>query len=590
MSLLVHLPLMGDLRNNGLYGDATVTNLNATVNSAGKLGSCYQFGTGASQISISPDGLKNCKEMSVAFWFKIISWNSNYATFFQAGLGDHPYSGYVFGILRSSSTSRLIVVIGNGTNTTGASCYTETEFDLDRWYHFAATYTPGDPVRKLSIYVDGELDHTYSISATQADFSILTHITIGRVNNGNYQSNCLMNDFRIYDHALSPREVKELSRGLVAHWKLDDFVGNPNQLKSNPLLYTPTAYNAYRFDMTENLVANQTYTLQLWDVDVSHSEKTAEQLSVNVYWGGGSVFLFRWYVPSGHSNYLAQTFTVTETQASHSTAVNPYLNLYNSTTYVAGTMNMRVGKWKLEKGEVATSWIPSSADDMYSDWGLDKIYDSSGYGHDGTLSPNPPIYDADSARYSGCMKFESASQNYVDLGKDTWLPTDEVTVALWGYMSAWGSTRPISCTESGGWNFEAGTGGGWRFPLYKKGIGYAYGTPTKKWADYTPGWHFLVGTFDGYVTRLYVDGELDSTSKNATPTTKTLIGYNQNTKLFIGCEAHASTPSSPYFNGKLSDIRIYATALSAEDIKELYNTSASIDNHHNVYAREFIEV
>jgi hypothetical protein len=31
-----------------------------------------------------------------------------------------------------------------------------------------------------------------------------------------------MNDFRVYDHCLSLSEIKEISQGLVLHYKFDD--------------------------------------------------------------------------------------------------------------------------------------------------------------------------------------------------------------------------------------------------------------------------------------------------------------------------------------------------------------------------------
>lgn len=144
---------------------------------------------------------------------------------------------------------------------------------------------------------------------------------------------------------------------------------NGNILKYIPKSSNTTTYNAYQFNLTERLTADTTYTIQFWDVDVSHSAKTEAELNVSVYMGGGSKVLYRWqgtnYFTNGHTDYLVGTFTLTSDQASHSDNANLWLNIYNSTPSASGTMNMHIGKWKMEKGSVATPWNPASVDSMY---------------------------------------------------------------------------------------------------------------------------------------------------------------------------------------------------------------------------------
>jgi len=48
--------------------------------------------------------------------------------------------------------------------------------------------------------------------------------------------------------------------------------------------------------------------------------------------------------------------------------------------------------------------------------------------------------------------------------------------------------------------------------------------------------------------------------------------------------------SNNYYNGQMSDFRIYATALTAMQVKELYNTSMSVDSSGNIHARELVEL
>lgn len=97
----------------------------------------------------------------------------------------------------------------------------------------------------------------------------------------------------------------------------------------------------------------------------------------------------------------------------------------------------------------------------------------------------------------------------------------------------------------------------------------------------------LTGTFDKATVKIYIDGELKATT---TTSSTNDIGYANN-YLFIGAEAagNSTNPETSTFVGNISDVRIYATALSAAAIKDLYETSAEIDKNGNIYAREIIE-
>ena len=82
-------------------------------------------------------------------------------------------------------------------------------------------------------------------------------------------------------------------------------------------------------------------------------------------------------------------------------------------------------------------------------------------------------------------------------------------------------------------------------------------------------------------TKTYINGELHHTYTN----TSYGINFNTNARLFLCCESSTANPTSPYFNGKECDFRIYTTALSADDIKSLYNNNAYIDTAGNIYGK-----
>ncbi len=155
--------------------------------------------------------------------------------------------------------------------------------------------------------------------------------------------------------------------------------GGENLILNIPREHISTNYLGYQLNLTENLVAGETYTMQLWDVDIYHSGKTAAQHNLCVYWGGGSVQLINWgssfftaETNNYHADYLEKTITITAANASGSGATNAFLHLYNSVGNANGTRRMEIGKWKLEKGHKATDWSPCYKD-MFSVSGTELV-------------------------------------------------------------------------------------------------------------------------------------------------------------------------------------------------------------------------
>lgn len=88
----------------------------------------------------------------------------------------------------------------------------------------------------------------------------------------------------------------------------------------------------------------------------------------------------------------------------------------------------------------------------------------------------------------------------------------------------------------------------------------------------TPGsWHHVVGTFDGKLLRLYLDGKL----ANANPSKSSTIKPGKN--FFIGCvlgDASAADPNygrSAFFPGQVDEVKVYNRALSEEEVKSHFD-------------------
>lgn len=85
----------------------------------------------------------------------------------------------------------------------------------------------------------------------------------------------------------------------------------------------------------------------------------------------------------------------------------------------------------------------------------------------------------------------------------------------------------------------------------------------------TGAWHHVVGVFTGSVSRIYVDGVLQSGSANQGFTTI----FNGTADLVIGMDANKSTAPAA---AKFDDIRLYNYPLTSQQIKTIMNNGAAV--------------
>ncbi len=95
----------------------------------------------------------------------------------------------------------MLVSISNGNKYVAYSC--PGEIIENSWNHVVAVYNN----HLLSLYINGELAKTYTTDY-DISFSGITKFGVGAASNGAEKFTGYINDVRIYDHALSPREVK----------------------------------------------------------------------------------------------------------------------------------------------------------------------------------------------------------------------------------------------------------------------------------------------------------------------------------------------------------------------------------------------
>lgn len=624
MALKVWLPFNGNLKNQGLGTDGV--GKGTIAYSAGKIGQCIDFSANANVASGSENmvvipGLQ-LPTFTFCAWVKVTS-----AAIQDDQIVAREGKGY--------NANGWDITINKNTNKIAASAswisYTFPDTgEVNKWYHIA--FTHANQVNYW--YFNGELVYSANCgdvaydTTTTSDGNAITFGARGRDGAYHLPFQGCINDFRLYNEALSQKQIKEISKGLVAHYKLEGTGANPNLAKNTNTanLSTNVCYQHFQTGGSTRELEYDEYGIPCIKItrdDVEQSgwqylsydnfdraaikTSTTYTVSMDVKASVSGTISLTGLLNGNATNYMTNSsttingtvnanewnhlvFTCTTIADFSSIATTAQVIYWSTSAALRGT---RVVLWiknvKLEEGNKNTSWIPNVADAAYTALEYNNMIarDISGNGYSGTISGSLN-YNSDSARYSGCTKFSDNS--FIKINQLLNWEAKQVSFSFWFNMTGDTQNKYSAIFIPNG--SPTAANGLW-LSINTESVGlWAYRSSFKP--NYhkagalieTTGWHHAVFVWDTGVSKWYLDGSQYGSTVDtwATETLSSTLDYT------IGDSYTGTSWNGTPFTGRLSDFRIYATALTADDILTLYKTSGIIDNKGNVYAYEFKEV
>ena len=431
-------------------------------------------------------------------------------------------------------------------------------FEKDTWVHLCATQDAQAGI--VRFYKNGALvkEHT---GLTLSNVTFTTTDSSYFRSNYNYMK---VNDLRLYDHALSQAEVKELSKALVMHYTFDDILAEPTTniitgIKSASgkasldsgrvkINWSPSGGDSYfMFNYSQAITANSVYTLS-FDCEGLKTGEVATFAVSNL-----SAASYNIALQNGRNSL---TFTAGSDLMND---INTYNRLFfDDKTRTDGAV-FYLSNFQLEERDHATPYTPTNRESMiYNETGLAPTTNFSNI----ALSTNSATGSYSLKCNNSWIYNETSSNGQQFLTMAAWVnPTDysgDGIIIGGAYL----------CLNSSG-------------KLYV----YCYGrTPEQYFTGTTTvptgQWTHIAVTWDDKDCTGYVNGVQEFKKShpgipNSTHHNKKDIGSEYGTRRF--------------FNGLIDDARVYNTCLSGDDIADLCKTKAYIDDQGGINCGQFVE-
>ena len=579
MGLVAWYPLNGTLEDYS-GNNRHLTAQNEVISSDGKIGKCYSFDGTMNRRLFYKDFPTLTKNFTWSCWVYQTDITGKQFIVSQG----RDVSNYGINITTEGATIKLWI---------GTSLHSIAYDTLNKWTHIAITVDS----EVIKLYINGEYKSQFALTPITFNYATNNALVIGKMgylytsDTSYFAFKGKINDVRIYDEALSLKEIKEIAKAKILHYNFNQFAESTENIVPNPHIFSSgwTSYsngNSGTFITefgTEGLnISNKrswcgacrgitlpspgTYTLSVWVKVIS---RTNTSINANLYTSGGGVS-DTFVSASWDSGKIGQWQKVQMTRTYSTTSIMLYLICFGGSNAEGYEITAQYTMPQIELKSYGTEFTNGVR--------IDRVTDSSGFRNHSQLLglTTTPQWTEDSILGSGCYKFNNKS-SIIETSTNNF-NGGAYSISLWFnkadnlyYQGVFQISNPRLMRLMG---FE---GNLMRFhPL-----GLNNGNKYLEFKYEINKWYHVVMTIDGTLSKLYVDG-----IKVGETTLETTLESFNGKDVLIGRD---STDNSRIFNGLIDDVRIYATALSDEDVKELYQSKGSVSKNGKLIINEIVE-
>lgn len=572
MSLIAWYPLDGNLEDYS--GNLENMSGSWTIDNNGKIGKCYKK-NGTMNLPLSPIDIGD--RMTLSFWIYVPSTSSG-STIFK----------------NSSDTYRTIIncfqyptkndfhwSTSKADGSSGFIGYVDSGVLLDdTWTHVCVTYED----LNLKIYYNGELKRD-SILSTKPKTDVSDNIVMA------CGTDVKMNDIRIYDEVLSVKEIKEIAKAKILHYNFNQFAESTENIIPNPHIFSSgwtsytngndgafiTEFGTEGLNITNKrswcgaykgitLPSTGTYTLSVWVKVIS---RTNTSINATLYTSGGGIG-DAFVSASWDSDKIGQWQKIEMTRTYSTTSINFYLICFGASDAEGYEISVQYTMPQIE--------LKSHSTEFTSGTRIDKVTDNSGFrNHSQELSTSTsPQWTTDSIMGGGCYKFDKTKT--IITANTPIFSSNIYSVSLWFnksdteyYQGIFQMLNPRTMRLMG---FEDSK-------MRWHPLGLTNGNPFIEFSYEINKWYHVVMVLNGTSAKLYVNG-----NKVGEKTLDVSLDSLNPSNIILGRD---EGDNQRIFNGYIDDVRIYATALSDEDIKTLYQSRGSVTKNGKVMINEVYE-